>query len=587
MSEQPLFKHTTELSNSSALDVDVVKAGGELLSITENNLTTVQNSAQPLMAAFKAGEKAYNRYLLWFQHNDLIEAVKYYGRAIEIDNGFYHAKIQLTLALVEHQTLTLEQGIEQLTKISQVSLSKDEQARCLWGLGVLYKKGEQLPKAITALCQLLKLKPITFPKARFVLASLFVQLSQKATVSSGRVASLIAQALGQLCMGWATVIFDFSTFNHLVLALLSKTQTAVIMGVFWLLKQFGFKNIASGFVENAAVIMPNKSVFFEALAGDYFKTEQPEEAVVFYSKLVALTPANTMAKKRLAKSYLKLGENDKALQCLEDLAHSTQADGDVFYDLAHLYVSEKNYIKALYYFKEAAAEFPKNPYIFSNMAYVLFRLEDYAGAIEEYKNAIDYGTDPSWTATVAQTLATIYYQLLEDKDQALEYYMLANELAPDNVECMAILADLYFEENQLQDSLELYQRIKQLEPTNPECHNYIGYLLWQMDRNDEAIVAYEEALSIAPNNATALNNLGVIYLDEEFNPNKALTMFEKALEVKEDYTLAAFNLGRTKEWVGDRTGAAKAFTTAQQLNVENGEMADDEIQERINQLFDA
>jgi len=288
----------------------------------------------------------------------------------------------------------------------------------------------------------------------------------------------------------------------------------------------------------------------------------------------------------LGRAYLSTGDKSNALHCFKTLQEATPTDKDVLYDLAHLYASEQEYITALYHFKEASRHFPNNPYIHSHMAYVLFKLEDYEGAVEEYRQAIEYGDDPVWTATIAQTLGTIFYQVYGQHDEALDLFLLADELDPDNTDCKIMLGELYFEAGQLQDALDLYREVLSKDPLNAECYNYIGYLLWQLDQNDDAIAAYEQALVLDGKNSTALNNLGVIYLDEFYQADKAKVYFESALAHKPSYTLAAFNLGRAKEGLGERAEAAKAYTLAQSLNEVQQDIDPLEIQDRISQLFE-
>jgi len=598
MSENPLFKperypSTTNL-NPAASDNSVIKAGGSLLPLTAD--TRINDHTPEYYVGL--GEKAYTQFQLRGNRQDLVNAIQYFGRAIEGDTHCTHARIQLTAALVDHQTLTLSQGIEQLEKMLQQTLSKTEQTRCWWNVGILYKRDNRLQKAIQAFCHVLSIEPLRYPKARFALASVFLQsilqppapthrLTKPETpMSTTRTVSLLVQAIGQLFIGCLTLPFDTQACHQVIQASVLDSRINSVLGFSHLLNRLKCDKLSQQLLLWASETLPQEPVFYQRLGDDYLATHKPDAAIYYFIRAAELDDADINTHKKLAKAYLKCDDKPNAIKSLEKVCQLCPTDGEVLYDLAHLFAAEQNHMRALYYFKEAVKQFPKNPYIHSNMAYILFKLEDYTGAIEEYRLAIDYGTDPQWTATVAKTLGTIYHQLLEDKDQALEYFMLAHELSPNNLECMIMLADLYFEENQLQDALDLYEHIREMDPENPECHNYIGYLLWQMDRNDEAIQAYEQALAVDPDNATALNNLGVIYLDEEFNPSKALRLFEQALRIKPDYTLAAFNLGRTKEWVGERADAAKAYATAKQLNEENAEMADEEIQDRINQLFE-
>ena len=146
-------------------------------------------------------------------------------------------------------------------------------------------------------------------------------------------------------------------------------------------------------------------------------------------------------------------------------------------------------------------------------------------------------------------------------------------------------AQLQFELGKMEEALFCYRHVLEFLPNNSECYCNIGYILWQLDQNDEAIDAYEVALSIDTNNAIAKNNLGVIYLDEKHAPEKAISLFESALNLKPDYTMASFNRARSLDQLGRNKEAAKAYTQTKALNAINPELSDDEIDQHLRKLF--
>lgn len=199
---------------------------------------------------------------------------------------------------------------------------------------------------------------------------------------------------------------------------------------------------------------------------------------------------------------------------------------------------------------------------------------------------MEYGTDPVWLSTVAQTVGTICFQLYNDADEALEYLQQSLHYNPENIEAIATIADIYFETRQMELAISAYKAILHIDPENADCYSNIGYILWQMDQNEAAIDAYIAAIHYNKDNYVAHNNLGVIYLDDEKNPQKALPFFRRALNLKQDYTLACFNIARALEGMDRRLESADAYSLALQLNQSNPELEDYEIQSRLDALFD-
>ncbi|MBY0402711.1 MAG: tetratricopeptide repeat protein, partial [Cyanobacteria bacterium] len=322
------------------------------------------------------------------------------------------------------------------------------------------------------------------------------------------------------------------------------------------------------------------------LLGDLcHEKNQPVESVYHYRLALEQEPQNGVLLKKTGIRLFLNKDYPNALHYLEKALAQSPNDFDILYHLGRVHSERKELIRGLYFFKESALLMPENPYVHSHMGYLMFKLEDFEGAIQEYRLAVSYGEDDVWTSTVAQTLGVLYYQVRQDMDAAVAMFQLSFQLNPSNLDSMVMLADLYFEQGNLQSAVGAYQYILKHEPENAEYYSYLGYLLWQMDKNDEAIKAYEKAIHFDPESFLSFNNLGVIYLDELRENQKALGLFQKALALKSDYTLACFNMGRALENMGNAVLAANAYSTTLEMNAENPELEDQEILAKLDGLF--
>ncbi|MDD4990562.1 MAG: tetratricopeptide repeat protein [Candidatus Pacebacteria bacterium] len=99
------------------------------------------------------------------------------------------------------------------------------------------------------------------------------------------------------------------------------------------------------------------------------------------------------------------------------------------------------------------------------------------------------------------------------------------------------------------------------------------------DSQTWAINSYNEALKLDPNNPYSLTQLGVVYYQNKDFQN-AKTNFDKALELKPDYSNALYLSGLTLDQLGQKSKAIEQFTILQQLNPDS--KAD--IQKVINNL---
>jgi len=540
-----------------------------------------QISAEHFM---QLGNQAYNQFLTRGQTRDLDVAIIHFKEALEMNPVLPEGYIKLASALWDKGAITLDNALEYCDTCVRLAPEYGEgylfKGYFLRRAGKLDEASDQFQQAIV------KTGRAGAAKARLALGRLIIQ---KATLSyelpAGQRLFMTMAGLQQFAWGFCLLPLDRSVFRVVKNAFWADLQIFGLMGTARLLKAAGLRPFARTVYRWANQRLPDEAIFYHLLGDLYVETDDLEPAILAYKQANALDPENPLLYKKLGHAYNQCQDMTNAAKNLEKVVDTEVSDFDTLYALGRIYSDQSNYMRSLYYFKELLVQEPENPYLHSNVAYLLFKMQDYDGAITEYQDAIRYGKDPLWTSTVAQTLGTIYYQIRQDLEAAARVFGLAYQMDPTDLECLSMLGDIYTEQGNYETAVEVYQHILTMEPDNAECYNYLGYLLWQLDKNDEAIDAYNKAIVLSGDNAIAYNNLGVIYLDEKCQLANALQMFEQALVCKSDYTLARFNVGRTLEAMGKTAEAAKSYTAAMSLNLENEELSMEEIQERLDNMF--
>ncbi|MCE3235268.1 MAG: hypothetical protein K0Q50_1448 [Vampirovibrio sp.] len=530
------------------------------------------------------GNKHYNNYLARGQKRDLDLALTHYQEAFDLNPAVPQAHVKLACVLWDKGAIALDTAIEYCDTALRLDAAYSEaylfKGYFLRRAGQLEAAHAQFRLAIQHIGKACTAKP------RMALGRVLIQQANLSYELPGlKRAGMAAEGLRQFALGCCLLPMDRSAFALLQSAFITDFKIFGLIGAGKALKAVGLKGLASGLYVWAGKKMPQEPIFFHLLGDLNTEKDNLDGALYYYNRACELDAENPVIHKKLGQVYNECKDTANAARNLEKVVAAEAADFDTYYTLAQIYSDGAEYMRALYYFKELLNQSPENPYLHSNIAYVLFRLEDYDGAIQEYQLAIKHGKDSIWTATVAQTLGTIYYQLKQDTDAAARIFRLACQLNPDDLECLSMLGDIYTEQGNFEQAIEAYRYILSVEPDNAECYNYLGYLLWQLDKNDEAVDAYNKAISLSLDNPIAYNNLGVIYLDEKCQPQKALEMFGQAVSLKPDYTLACFNVARSLEALGLTAEAAKGYTEALSLNAENPELSDDEIRERLENLF--
>ncbi|HEY9688252.1 MAG TPA: tetratricopeptide repeat protein [Coleofasciculaceae cyanobacterium] len=532
----------------------------------------------------KLGNRHYNNYQARGLKRDLETAIDHYRNAMEMDPTLPEVYVKLASTLWEKGAIPLEVAIDYCE--SGLQFNPDYSDGHLF-LGYFLRRAGHLAEAEAHFRTAIETIGSASPaKARMALGRVMIQ---KATLSYELPAmsrlAMAGRGIQEFSAGCLLLPSDQNAFHVLQGAFVADLQIFGITGAGWLLKLLGFGKATISLYEWAARCLPQEPVFFHLLGDLHFGKKNHDGAIYCYNRAQELDPDNPLLYKKLGRLYNRCNDTLNAAKSLEKVVEAEAQDFDTLYMLAQIYLDRGEYMRALYYYKELLGDVPDNPYIHSNMAYVLFKLEDYDGAIVSYQSAVNFGQDPVWTATVAQTLGTIYYQIKNDMEAAISMFQLAYQLDSGNPDCLSMLGDIYTEQGNFEAAIQAYRYILSVEPDNADCYNYLGYLLWQLDKNDEAVDAYQKAIDLYPRNPIAFNNLGVIYLDEKCQLHKALEMFESACQLNPDYTLACFNVARTKEALGLTAEAAKGYTEALALNRQHPEITDEEIQERLDNLF--
>ena len=237
-------------------------------------------------------------------------------------------------------------------------------------------------------------------------------------------------------------------------------------------------------------------------------------------------------------------------------------------------------------FKLALDKDIDNPFYHNALAYALVKAEQYSDACEHYKFAIDKNPDPEWTSIVCQALASLYNNVFDDIDTAIDLLKTAIILDENNDEIFVELGDIYLQTDDIDSAIKAYCEAIKLNPKNAVSYNKCAMALWKKDYLEEAIIAYHKAIAIAPDYYSAYNNLGVIYLDGIRNLREAKKLFETAISLKKNYVMAHFNLGRVLQEQGNNIEAAKAYQKAMELNEIETELDSEEIRTRLFALFE-
>lgn len=299
-----------------------------------------------------------------------------------------------------------------------------------------------------------------------------------------------------------------------------------------------------------------------------------------------LFPGSAMIGNMIGVAYQQKGKFEEAKHWFESVIRRHPTDLNAYCHLAQLYESQEAYLEVADIYKKLVKLQPGNPHIWCNRANAAYYSQSFRDALQCYETAFRLGVDRKWKAMIAQSIANIYADTIQNNEAALAYYRMAQELDPSDVENYIQQGLLYFHKEDYDNAERTYQLACRVASDNPRLYSNLGYLRWTAGDIETAIQFYEKAIALDNEYEIPLNNLGVIYLDSLGNLQKAIEMFQSAIAINDHYALAHYNLGRAYSFLGRRLEAAQCFRAAQDINQFSRELDNDELTARINNLFD-
>ena len=199
----------------------------------------------------------------------------------------------------------------------------------------------------------------------------------------------------------------------------------------------------------------------------------------------------------------------------------------------------------------------------------LYRENRYEDALAAFLKISSEDTELNFD--LAYYIGLCYASLLQYDDALvyLEQIITAGTDIARVYQCRLILAFIYTKSGRVR--LAEFELSKLLDAgyDSPQVHTSMAYLAYEQENADKALELYEKALELDPDNSTALNGLGYILADTERDLTRALILCKKALDVQPDNPAYLDSLAWTYYKMGFETEARSYIQRADDLLADN------------------
>lgn len=286
----------------------------------------------------------------------------------------------------------------------------------------------------------------------------------------------------------------------------------------------------NGFFEKAVAYAGDDSAVLKAVADYYAASQQIQQAIPLYLKVLELQPDDLNAREKLATGFVLTNQRDKAIEMLQELIEKQPTKYQPYDLLAQLLdegaralerANQSEQAKPL--FAKAAANYEQSLLINPGRANTYLRLAELLIVpLKESERAARILTEarqrfpgaPEFTYFLAIALR----EAKQPQKAVITFEEALNEAQMSNDEVLN--ARFYFDYGAAADQAGLYDKAADLfrksislDPANAaEAYNYVAFMWAEHNMHlDEAEEMVGRALQLDPNNGAFLDTLGWIH----------------------------------------------------------------------------
>jgi tetratricopeptide (TPR) repeat protein len=282
-----------------------------------------------------------------------------------------------------------------------------------------------------------------------------------------------------------------------------------------------FKRAADTGADNPAVL--------KDVADFYAASQQIEQAIPLYLRVIELQPEDQNAREKLATGFVMTNQRARAAELLQEIIRESPAKHQPYELLAQLQDEEALALARANRQEEAKAEFAKAAANYEQSILInpaqprtYLRLSELLiGALRQPERAERILAEARVQFPAAPEF--IYYLALAQREaKKPNQAVITFEEALNEAEARGatfVNARFYFdygaaaEQAQLYDkAAELFRRSIALDPRNADAYNHLGYMWAEQNTNlDEAEQMIRHALEIDPDNGAYIDSLGWVH----------------------------------------------------------------------------
>jgi tetratricopeptide (TPR) repeat protein len=295
------------------------------------------------------------------------------------------------------------------------------------------------------------------------------------------------------------------------------------------------------------------------------RQEHYAQAIAFYRKAMALSPAMPGLQLNLGLAYFKNGDYQKAIASFAPLLKAAAPDTDdaqrltVLIGMSHYGLGE--YAAAVPFLKDASEHDAQNLPLLLTLAHSCLLSSKYPCVLDAFHKMVALNAN----SAEAEMLEGEALDEMKDTVGATREFRAAVQANPKEPNVHFGLGYLLWTQGQTQEAAQQFQAELDNDPEHAQAMLYLADSEIQMSRMDEARPLLEKLVKMNPKSAMGHLDLGIVYADAGRN-GEALAEFKTAIALKPGDVNAHYRLGRLYRTMGKTAEAKAEFDKSKNLN---------------------
>jgi protein O-mannosyl-transferase len=266
-----------------------------------------------------------------------------------------------------------------------------------------------------------------------------------------------------------------------------------------------------------------------------------DEAIVYYNKILAITPGDSDTYIALASMETDKRNFERAIDLYRKGLKYHPERGDLHGQLGSLFYQMGQVDQAIPEL-ETAVKLKEDSKLYGNLGVAVSSKGQVQRAIECYEKAIQLD---SFNAEAHYNFGNLY--LAQDKPtQAADEYIKAIKIRPNYSKAYGNLGLALSFMGKYEDAVEKFHNAINLDPNNVEARFNLAASLADKGLIDEPVEQLRKILELLPDNNTVKDNLSALLL-QKTQIEQAISQYEQFLQVNPNDTVAQEGLKKAKE----------------------------------------